>query len=198
VYFLCVCHSFVIAPCPAHPGIGYKDEKTLLQKFQHVTIVHQSLKPAYQAVISEICERMAGGMCDFAERKVRTIADYNLYCHYVAGLVGIGLSRIFSISGLESPQVAADEHTSNSMGLFLQKTNIIRDYLEDLVDERPWWPHEIWYARALSHPKNSKQSRIRIFPCLQICRISPLDSLPDHVGLFVSLFLHPHRLLALV
>jgi farnesyl-diphosphate farnesyltransferase len=30
------------------------------------------------------------------------------------------------------------------MGLFLQKTNIIRDYLEDFVDGRAFWPQEVW------------------------------------------------------
>lgn len=30
------------------------------------------------------------------------------------------------------------------MGLFLQKTNIIRDYLEDIVDQRAFWPKEVW------------------------------------------------------
>lgn len=29
------------------------------------------------------------------------------------------------------------------MGLFLQKTNIIRDYLEDYVDGRAFWPQEV-------------------------------------------------------
>jgi hypothetical protein len=42
-------------------GIGYDDEKTLLQKFEHVIKIHQSLKPEYQAVISEITKRMADG-----------------------------------------------------------------------------------------------------------------------------------------
>lgn len=32
---------------------------------------------------------------------------------------------------------------SNHMGLFLQKTNIIRDYLEDWVDGRAFWPQEV-------------------------------------------------------
>lgn len=31
-----------------------------------------------------------------------------------------------------------------SMGLFLQKTNIIRDYLEDYVDGRAFWPQDVW------------------------------------------------------
>jgi len=30
------------------------------------------------------------------------------------------------------------------MGLFLQKTNIIRDYLEDYVDGRAFWPQDVW------------------------------------------------------
>ena len=37
------------------------------------------------------------------------------------------------------------------MGLFLQKTNIIRDYLEDIVEEpapRMFWPREIWGKHA--------------------------------------------------
>lgn len=27
--------------------------------------------------------------------QVETVEDYDLYCHYVAGLVGIGLSQLF-------------------------------------------------------------------------------------------------------
>lgn len=44
------------------------------------------------------------------------------------------------------------------MGLFLQKTNIIRDYLEDITEEpapRMFWPSEIWgrYAASLDEFK---------------------------------------------
>ena len=65
------------------------------------------------------------------------------YCHYVAGLVGIGLSRLFSASELESAEVGQDHALANSMGLFLQKTNIIRDYLEDILQGREFWPKEV-------------------------------------------------------
>lgn len=34
------------------------------------------------------------------------------------------------------------------MGAFLQKTNIIRDFLEDLVEGRAFWPREVWEVRA--------------------------------------------------
>lgn len=71
------------------------------------------------------------------------------YCHYVAGLVGIGLSRLFSNSGLEDPLCGQDTLIANSMGLFLQKTNIIRDFLEDLQDGRVFWPKEVRASRNL-------------------------------------------------
>merc|ERR1740138_466740 len=92
-----------------------------------------------------------------------TLNAYNLYCHMVAGLVGEGLSRLFVGGGLESdalfeqgalhwpfceaPKAGPPTHTlglCNSMGLFLQKTNIIRDYLEDYADGRAFWPVEAW------------------------------------------------------
>ena len=94
------------------------------------------LKPEYQTVIQDITKRMADGMIHYAEFDVETLKDWDTYCHHVAGLVGIGLSQLFSVSGLEDESIGEDEYTANSMGLFLQKTNIIRDYLEDLDEGR--------------------------------------------------------------
>jgi farnesyl-diphosphate farnesyltransferase len=39
--------------------------------------------------------------------------------------------------------VGKDERLANNMGLFLQKTNIIRDYLEDVEQGREFWPKEV-------------------------------------------------------
>lgn len=72
-----------------------------------------------------------------------------------AGLVGIGLCHLFAGSGCESSAFATEMDTlANHMGLFLQKTNIIRDYLEDIQElpaPRMFWPKEIWgeYAERL-------------------------------------------------
>jgi farnesyl-diphosphate farnesyltransferase len=41
------------------------------------------------------------------------------------------------------PTFCSKEYLSNSMGLFLQKTNIIRDYLEDIEEGRTFWPREV-------------------------------------------------------
>ena len=45
-------------------------------------------------VIKEITQGMGEGMADFIESEVLTVEDYDLYCHYVAGLVGIGLLKV--------------------------------------------------------------------------------------------------------
>ena len=86
---------------------------------------------------------------------------YAAYCHAVAGLVGEGLTEIFVGRGYEGVELCGQgEHAwpfckppaecggrtlglANSMGLFLQKTNIIRDYLEDYADGRAFWPQEM-------------------------------------------------------
>ena len=71
------------------------------------------------------------------------------YCHYVAGLVGIGLTQLFGASGLEDSSIEKNTRLANSMGLFLQKTNIIRDYLEDIVQDREFWPKEVCHAKTI-------------------------------------------------
>lgn len=104
--------------------------------------MYQSLDKSFCGVISEICRKTGKGMAKFAGSSIVSIestTQYNEYCHYVAGLVGIGLSDLFLLSELEDFGETSKEevkHKANSMGLFLQKTNIIRDYLEDMDDGR--------------------------------------------------------------
>lgn len=70
-------------------GKADKYEEQLLNEFQRVTLEIRKLKPAYQETIKDICHKMGVGMADFIDRNfVDSIKDYELYCHYVAGLVG--------------------------------------------------------------------------------------------------------------
>jgi len=159
------------------------DYRILLANFEKVNIVFAGLKKKYQEVITDICHRMGDGMAEFAAMKnVRTVKHYNLYCHYVAGLVGHGLTNLFAISGLEDSNLNSSEglRVSNSMGLFLQKTNIIRDYLEDLDQGRTWWPDEIWknYGETLETFKN-KPNAAESVSCLNHMVCDALEHVPD-------------------
>ncbi|KAK4858018.1 hypothetical protein QYF36_009767 [Acer negundo] len=44
--------------------------------------------------------------------------DYGEYCHYVAGLVGTGLFKLFKASGKQN---LVPENLSNEMDIFLQE-----------------------------------------------------------------------------
>jgi len=123
---------------------------------------------------------MGKGMSEFVQREVITIEDYDLYCHYVAGLVGIGLSNLFSASGVEDSWFRSAEKLSNSMGLFLQKTNIIRDYLEDINQDRIFWPRAVWskYAQQLADFKDPKFETEAVY-CLNDLITNAMQHVPD-------------------
>mmetsp|Transcript_20164 Transcript_20164/g.36231 ORF Transcript_20164/g.36231 Transcript_20164/m.36231 type:complete len:519 (-) Transcript_20164:72-1628(-) len=170
---------------------GYNHYKRLMKNFQRVVNVFLSLDPAFQNVIADITKRMGEGMAEFLEKDVISVADYDLYCHYVAGLVGIGLSQLFAMSNLESDSFGKNEGLSNHMGLFLQKTNIIRDYLEDILEEpapRMFWPRDVWsrYASTLDEFK-APSHRVGAVRCLNHLILDALRHLPHCVEYMQSL-----------
>ncbi|KEY68355.1 hypothetical protein S7711_01133 [Stachybotrys chartarum IBT 7711] len=125
-------------------------DKELLEKFDVVITELKLIKKPYYDIIKEMTIKMGNGMADYAENDklikegVQTIEEYELYCHYVAGLVGEGLTRLFLAAEQANPKLAERPSLTESMGQFLQKTNVIRDLREDWEDGRRWYPKEIW------------------------------------------------------
>lgn len=139
-------------------GPNEKD-RVVLVKFDDILTEYHKLKPEYQEIIKDITKKMGNGMADYILDEefnlsgVSTIKEYDLYCHYVAGLVGEGLTKLMVLAKFLDDLLVADNFVkSNLMGLFLQKTNIIRDYHEDLLDGRSFWPKEIWAQYTDSLP----------------------------------------------
>jgi len=167
-------------------GVGRGDEAELLRRFGSVARVFAGLPEASREVIADVTRRMGEGMAEFVGKDLgqgtTTVAEYNRYCHFVAGLVGEGLSRLFSATGCEDPSVGEARELSNSMGLFLQKTNIIRDYLEDLVDGRAFWPQEVWKGYAPSghlYELSEEAARGRAVQCLNHLVTDAFELIPD-------------------
>ncbi|KPM45945.1 putative squalene synthase [Neonectria ditissima] len=129
---------------------SHEKDRELLEKFDVVISELKKIKEPYFEIIKDMTLKMGNGMADYAENTeviengIQTIDDYELYCHYVAGLVGEGLTRLFVTSELANPKLAERPSLTESMGQFLQKTNIIRDLHEDFEDGRRWYPKEIW------------------------------------------------------
>lgn len=62
---------------------------------------------------------MGYGMVKFIEKEVMDMVDFDEYCYYVAGLVGIGLFNLWGVSKMESVEFVGEEKFLNVMGLFL-------------------------------------------------------------------------------
>jgi farnesyl-diphosphate farnesyltransferase len=54
-----------------------------------VARVFKGLAAAFQTVIRDICKRMGDGMAEYIVKDVVSIADYDKYCHYVAGALSL-------------------------------------------------------------------------------------------------------------
>jgi farnesyl-diphosphate farnesyltransferase len=128
-------------------------DREVLVKFDRVAREFNKLKDEYKVIIQDIAKRMGNGMADFAKMadgdadgvSVRTVKDYELYCHYVAGLVGEGLTRLFVKADFVDPALLVEKaELMESMGRLLQQTNIIRDVREDYDAKRCFWPQEVW------------------------------------------------------
>nr|KAJ0194583.1 hypothetical protein LSAT_V11C800441060 [Lactuca sativa] len=147
---------------------GTKEYRILMDQFHHVSTAFLELNGSYQEAIEDITMKMGAGMAKFiCKEEVVSMADYDEYCHYVAGHVGLGLSKLFYASGKEA---MFPESTSNSMGLFLQKTNIVRDFLEDINEQpksRVYWPRQVW-SKYASKPEDlkHKENSVKAIQCL--------------------------------
>ncbi|KAJ1797899.1 bifunctional farnesyl-diphosphate farnesyltransferase/squalene synthase [Coemansia sp. RSA 2399] len=158
------------------------DEKDALLLVEFNVVVNEFLllPTEYQEVIADITKRMGAGMAKYTREHVETMDDYNEYCHYVAGLVGHGLSRLFAVSGLEDKSVGERLELANSMGLFLQKTNITRDINEDVLDGRCFWPKTIWSKYAKDEDELiSKRNRENGLHALNDMCVNALAHIPD-------------------
>ncbi|KTW27422.1 farnesyl-diphosphate farnesyltransferase [Pneumocystis carinii B80] len=165
----------------------------LLRSFDKVIEEFLLLSKENQDIIRSITYEMGNGMADFIKNAhfktqgIQSIRDYNLYCYYVAGLVGEGLNRLFVINKIEHDLEGLTE-LSHTMGLFLQKTNIIRDYREDLHQQRMFWPKEVWSKYVDNFidflaPENQEKG----LHCLSEMILDALTHVPDCLYYLCSL-----------
>lgn len=57
-------------------------------------LIHSTSAATGVQVIADITRQMGSGMAKYIEQDVETVAEYDEYCHFVAGVVGIGLQQV--------------------------------------------------------------------------------------------------------
>lgn len=174
-------------------------DRIVLEQFNHILTVYHTIKPQYQDIIKINTKKMGDGMADYILDEqfnlsgVGTIEDYNLYCHYVAGIVGEGLTDLIDLAGFAKFGEEIDKYAlANSMGYFLQKTNITRDYQEDLQDGRSFYPKEIWskYTTALPNFVKNPEEHAAGIACVNDMVLNALGHVID-VLTYLSLICEP-------
>jgi len=103
---------------------------------------YQDLDLEIQDISHKWLQEMNQGMQKYLIKEVKTFAELDEYCYYVAGTVGGFLTETiiykFDISQ-KNQQILLDNF--NQAGLFLQKVNLIRDIREDLENrDKHFWP----------------------------------------------------------
>jgi farnesyl-diphosphate farnesyltransferase len=118
------------------------DDHALAARAQSVFESFAALPAEFRRPVEECAGEMAAGMRLFAERRagspdgrlrLDTLADLELYCHYVAGTVGQMLCRLFAISSPSLDLVRQERmrRLAGRFGLAMQLTNIVQDVADD-------------------------------------------------------------------
>lgn len=109
-------------------------EKILLSDaaiiFGNIHELDAPIKKALQTCILQMSRGMQGFMSK-GPLRLTSLKRVNLYCYFVAGLVGKLLTQLFL---LYKPQFSASKSLKKNalhFGLFLQKVNILKDQAED-------------------------------------------------------------------
>ncbi|CAG8720457.1 3031_t:CDS:2 [Dentiscutata erythropus] len=175
-------------------GWTFTENRQLLVEFDVVIEEFLLLPKECQEIIINVTKQMGNGMTDFVSISARdkysiiTLKDFDKYCYYVAGLVGIGISDLFNSVGAIIPDTTKNFDTIISMGIFLQKLNILRDFVEDLKENRKFWPKEIW-GQYVSEIEDLIliENKQKALNCLSDMVLNTLLHVPDCLNYLIQL-----------
>ncbi|XP_075450997.1 squalene synthase-like [Ascaphus truei] len=154
--------------------------RQVLEDFPTISLEFRKLPKDHRDIIVDVCRQAGAGLSEFLHMKIESLLDWDMYCHHAVGIVMVGIYRLFCASELDISIDDRDIELCNSMGLFLEKVNIIRDFLEDQVKGLELWPKEVWskYAKKLSdlaEPENKGPA----LQCLNELIMNALHHIPD-------------------
>ncbi len=120
-------------------------EKNLIENGSAVFRCYFDLPQLYRGIIDPLLVETSQGMAEFQRRKLESkstifqLADMEEledYCYYVAGVVGVMLTKVFCQKGSIGERRPQLEALQVHFGLALQLINIIKDYEKDVA--RGW------------------------------------------------------------
>nr|VFK62702.1 MAG: farnesyl-diphosphate farnesyltransferase [Candidatus Kentron sp. UNK]VFK70578.1 MAG: farnesyl-diphosphate farnesyltransferase [Candidatus Kentron sp. UNK] len=124
-------------------------ERDLIRNTARVIRLTHGFNPPQRRAMEHCVQEMATGMVHYQKRQtlngLRDISELGDYCYYVAGVVGIMLTKLFSDYSRE--MTANRERMlelSRSFGQGLQMTNILKDIWDDRARGACWLPRDVF------------------------------------------------------
>jgi farnesyl-diphosphate farnesyltransferase len=120
-------------------------EKNLIENGSAVLRCYFDLPQLYRGIIDPLLVETSRGMAEFQRRKLeskstifqlRDIGELENYCYYVAGVVGIMLTKVFCQKARIRERKRQLEALQVDFGLALQLINVVKDYEKDIA--RGW------------------------------------------------------------
>jgi phytoene/squalene synthetase len=128
-------------------------EKALLRDAYQILADFHDAQFEERPVLAAPILSMSAGMAHYMKRRanepdrqvrLRTLAEVNRYCFFVAGVVGEILTGLLRVQHAKSSSpdrlVQLDEMDACRFGLFLQKINLLKDQSVDEASGRHWLP----------------------------------------------------------
>ncbi|KAK9421290.1 putative Farnesyl-diphosphate farnesyltransferase [Seiridium unicorne] len=170
-----------------------EEDCELLVKFHNIITEFKLMKPEYRIIFKDVTDRVGNRIACFVRKAasryagVKTIEEFDIYCWYVAGIVGEGLTCVFVGAGLGQASMINHPQVCKSMGLFLQKNNIIRDVHEDYTDGRCFWPENIWSKHFDNFEDVFYPKKDATLDCSSEIIINPLEHTNGYISYLTSL-----------
>ena len=120
-------------------------EKDLIENGWRILRCYFDIPVIYRRIMDPLLVEASEGMAEFQRRKLqRNCAVFQLadaqeledYCYYVAGVVGIMLTKIFCLHESTKKKRTELEACQIQFGLALQMINIVKDFQKDIA--RGW------------------------------------------------------------
>jgi farnesyl-diphosphate farnesyltransferase len=151
---------------PRHPDPHHQD---LVEHTGTVLDCYAAMDPSAREAIAQCIDEMVTGMERYPgpserARPVEICPDLDAleeYCHYVAGTVGVLLSRLFATNLSETWLTPERQEDGRRFGLGLQLTNVIKDQGKDRERGVSYIP-EAWITEDASPRLTREGTRILI------------------------------------
>jgi farnesyl-diphosphate farnesyltransferase len=161
---------------------GKESDNELLLNVKIINRVYKTLPEYHQDIIKDTISRIGTGMGEYSLRDLTcgtdSKMDFESFNIKIAGEFGVGLTKQFIGTNLESTTL--NEHDFNyaaKLGTFIKKTNIIRDYYKNLLNNKSFWPKEVWslYRKTLPELRFGESSDVA---CLNHMITDTLEDIP--------------------